>query len=189
MVKKIFLCFLFLVASPFSHAGSICIGSCFPSENPGSTLPGFTINPGDWEENPLYTISVEGSLFLDYSLFALDENNALTGNLSVTANEIQVFEYTNNYPYYSENFNYLNIAGEKNNFELNGDWMVFSTNYLADAKYIATEGIYIGNYSSISSVPLPSSFLLFLSSALLFCCPGKYKKILVKTANRVRTGF
>ena len=112
-------------------------------------------------------IFVNGDLFLDYSVFSTRQDLYISGNITLIGETITVFppEQEPAMPDLSD------VVMFQNPYALMpeaGDVLLFSHTPVLNGIFEATGSMTIGNYSSLTPVPLPASLLFFLSGLVAF---------------------
>lgn len=153
-----------------AFALTICISDCNHDQNSDGyilgSLAGDQPIPIGGGIDLLNDVFVDGDIYIDYSLFSDNEDLFITGDVSLTAETITIYQF-NDTPVFPDSYNVYTVNSEPFIFNEFGSWVLFSTNPLSSGVYEASGNIYIGNYSSLAPVPLPASFLLLLSGLAL----------------------
>ncbi len=114
------------------------------------------------------TVFIDGSLYLDYSVFTRTTHFTVSGSTSLTAQSIDFYLYDQT-PGIDDMTGLTVLASVPNGFDQSGRFLFFSPEPIVDSVFEATGSIYIGNYAALAPVPLPASFALFFPAlALLF---------------------
>jgi hypothetical protein len=109
-----------------------------------------------------YNIFVEGNLYLDYSVFSTDQDLYVSGNITLIGETVTIFSFEQE-PTIPD---LSTVAMFRNPFLLTsetGEVLLFSESPVVNGIFKATGSIVIGNYSSLTPVPLPASLVLLLS--------------------------
>ena len=109
-----------------------------------------------------YNIYTDGDLFLDYSVFSLNQKLFIGENISITAPNVTIFSFddTQTLPDLLDTTIYSNLHNNLNTF---GDILVFSNTPVLSGTFEATGHLYIGNYAALQPIPLPTSIALLIS--------------------------
>jgi hypothetical protein len=118
-----------------------------------------------------FTLSVDGNLYLDYSVFSTSDELIIGGNVEFYGQEITIFDFYDT-PVFPENHSILLTNGvltlTLSGYPLENDQVVFGITPITDGVFEATGNIYIGDYSSLNTqVPIPATIWLFASGLLL----------------------
>ena len=133
------------------------------------------ISPGNTQTstiNDQYNIFVDGDLFLDYSVFSNNQDLFINSNISITGQTVNIFSF-----YQEPTMPNLSLSTIFQNPDLSinetGSLLIYSDTPISNGIFEATNNVYVGNFSSINPVPLPASFLLFISGlvALIYKSP------------------
>ena len=126
--------------------------------------------PGSGGSTPVgtpndYNVLVNGNLYIDYSVLGVNQNNSIASVASFTANSLFIFSFEQ-LPTQPD-LSVTTILNELNlSLNITGDILLFSDTTISSGIFEAPN-IYLGNYSLLQPVPLPSSLILFLSGILL----------------------
>ena len=116
---------------------------------------------------PAVDISVDGNLYLDFSVFSEYDFFAPSGIVSFDSQ--RTFFYPASRTPEITDIAGLNIYSSVFlPFDPVGDTLFFGSTPVMDATFLATENIYIGDYSvlaeyAITTVPVPAAFWFFVS--------------------------
>ena len=169
ILKVSLIVLLALIAVDSAFAGTMTIGEIddFLITNEGSLeSDGGVIHLPDENRSSVsgvvYDIFVEGDLYLDYSVFGSDQELNITGNITMYGETITIFspEQKPTIPDLST------VAFFQNPYQLmheTGDVILFSETTVENGTFEATGSIFLGNYSSLTPVPLPASLLLLVA--------------------------
>jgi len=114
------------------------------------------------------SISVEGNLYLDYSVFSDYDYFLPAGMVSFDAQQVLIFPGSVEAPII--NLNNLTVYSTlPDSYIGTEDTLFFSDLAIIDGQFSATENIYIGNYSdyALTAVPVPAAFWFFVSGLSL----------------------
>lgn len=172
--RDLFLFVLVVFTCSNVSAGSICIssiGGCDIEPVAPVTVIAPTINlppltGGDLVLSKNGTISVDGDLFLDYSVFSNNEDLSISAGTTINGETVTIYSYIDE-PLFPDSYSTYQMGDSEVLFTQSGSWVLFSTIPFVGGTFEATGNLYIGNYSSISPIPLPPSIYLFLTSLFL----------------------
>ena len=171
-----------LAAASSAAAGSIVFSS--GSADKGGIFGAFTgADPGlDPAVTDLYEknqFNIDGDLYIDYSVWG-DTGTIDPGD--------RQFSFAGNTLYigYSPGvtdpgglgLNVVNITAQPQVMTASGDHLFFSSAPIISSDFIATGNLYIGDFSGMVPVPLPSAFLFLFSGLVMLLRP------LRKTVNK-----
>ena len=123
----------------------------------------------------LFHILVNGDLYLDYSVFSTGQDLTVNGNINLSAETITIFSFEQE-PTMPD---LSTVVVSRNPYSLTdetGNVLLFSETPVLKGLFEATGSMTIGNYSSLSPVPLPPSLLFLLSGIVAF---GLKKEIVI----------
>jgi len=109
-------------------------------------------------------ISVDGNLYLDYSVFSDHDGFMPSGVVTFDAKQVFIFPGLVEAPI--TDLNSLTVVNTMPDFfKGEGDALFFSDPAIINGQFFATENIYIGNYSefALTAVPVPAAFWFFVS--------------------------
>lgn len=112
--------------------------------------------------NNEFSIFVDGSLFLDLSVFGDGQGISIGDEVSLKAETIGLFDFDKQPPMPDLSTTTI-ISNPSLSINGIGDFLIFSESPITRGAFEATANIYVGNYSSLAPVPLPASLLLFVS--------------------------
>lgn len=114
-----------------------------------------------------YSIFVDGDLYLDYSVFSENEDLNIRSNISLSGETVNIFSFAEEptMPDLSMTTIFRNPSLSMSQV---GNVLLFSGTPVLSGMFEATNSIYIGNYSSLKPVPLPTSLVLLLSGIVAF---------------------
>jgi len=110
-----------------------------------------------------YSIFVDGDLYLDYSVFNHNQSSIFIDSvIKLNSSGVSIFSYDQEpkMPDLLATTIFQNLDLTMNEF---GNVLLYSDTPIRNGAFEATKHIYIGNYSAIQAVPLPASFILFLT--------------------------
>lgn len=162
------LLFVFLGNNAFS--GTICVSSCDTgaigagqiSAGPDGNIE--LINGGPIQL--LSDIYVDGDMFLDYSIFSTTQDLTISQDFNIEGQNVNIFGFNNTNVFPEQYSTYVVNGGLIGDYV--GTWVFFGSSPLGGGQLSASGNIYIGNYSSLSPVPLPASIWLLVSGLILF---------------------
>ncbi len=201
LYRKALVLILFLLSINPASAITLTSGNSpiTPHYEPSKTLTSSNSRIAKISENDIQPIIynysrvfVEGNLFLDYSVFNLNENLSIVGNVNV-ATDIKYFSFSSDYNIIGEQgVNILSYDQEPTMPDLSvtaifqnpsssmnevGSTLIYSDIPITNGIFEATNNIYVGNYSSIKPVPLPPTLWLFLSGLAVIICKTPLNQI------------
>jgi len=109
-----------------------------------------------------YDVFIEGNLYLDYSVFSTDQDLNIGGNIALFAETLTIFSYEQE-PTSPDLSTVLIFWNPYLLMHEAGDVLLFSETPIVNGRLEATGSMFVGNYSSLTPVPLPASLVLLLS--------------------------
>jgi len=123
-------------------------------------------------------ISVEGNIYLDYSVFSEYAGFVTSGFVSLHAESVYIFPDSMKH-YISDITDLLIYDSVPDSYNGISDTLFFGNPAIIDGQFSATENIYIADFShyselAVTSVPLPAAFWFFISG-LSILMRGRFK--------------
>ena len=189
--KRWGLVFTILATSSQVFGGTICFSIC----NTATTDPTPRVAPdiGSISGTELAiirhtypgepsSISVDGDLYLDYSIFSDNEDLYIRNGTNIAGQLVTIFSYADTPVYPAGSYATYKFGTNNIDFQGSGNWVLFGSSPFNSGTFEATGNLYIGNYSSLASVPLPSSAFLFLSGLFFsYIYRSSHKQQRIKT--------
>lgn len=168
MKKPLFLFLFLLLASSNGAASSLCLSGYDCTADllaPVYEITSPSLGPIFDYTSLKNTVYVSGNLYLDYSLFGNSDVLNFSGrNVSFFAQQVTIQPYEEK-PIIVDSFEFYKADLSPYTLNETGSFLLYSDGIsLLDSEFVAGGSLFIANYSAIVPVPLPSAFVLLLST-------------------------